>query len=351
MEVDYLIIGQGVAGTWLTYFLSKTDKRFLVIDQVDPSSSSRVAAGLINPVTGRRVVKTWRIDELLPFAEKHYTEMGEELGIQAISRKTIVDFFSAPDVKLAFEKKLESVEDYLRKGPDDLFADYFHPGFGCGIIEPAFTAHLDFILPAWRKKLEEAGQLRSESYLETDLVVEADHIRYRDITAEKLIYCDGIAASRSHYFSKLPFTLHKGEALILEIPNLPPGHVYKKSLALVPLSGKDRYWLGSNYSWHIEDALPTEAFRKDALEKLHHWIKVPYTLLDHKAAIRPATIERRPFIGLHPLYPSVALFNGLGTKGCSLGPFFAKELVDHLIERKPLTPQVDIQRFARILKS
>ncbi len=351
MNVDYLIIGQGVAGTWLSYFLSKEKKTFIIIDEIDRYASSRVAAGLINPVTGRRIVKTWRIDELLPFAEKHYTQLGEELGIRAISRRTIVDFFSAPDVKLAFENKLSMGEDYIRRGPDDLFSEYFHPGFGCGIIEPAFTAHLDIILPAWRNKLEAEGRIRNAKYLEEELKVFEDHVQYHDITTSRIIYCDGIAAARSVYFSKLPFTLHKGEALILEIPGLPQDHIYKKGLALVPLSGKDIFWMGSNYSWHIQDPYPTEAYKSDALLKLKNWIKIPYRLIDHKAAIRPATIERRPFIGIHPLYPSVGLFNGLGTKGCSLGPFFAHELVEHLIHGKPLTPQVDIQRFSRILKS
>ncbi|MBN8668720.1 MAG: FAD-binding oxidoreductase [Chitinophagales bacterium] len=350
MLVDYLIIGQGIAGTWLSYFLSKTDKTFLVIDEADPSSSSRVAAGLINPVTGRRVVKTWMIDELLPFAEKQYDRMGADLGINAISRKPILDFFSAPDIKIAFESRLEKGEDYISKGPDDLLSHFFHPGFGCGIIDPAYTVHLDKLLPAWQKRLEEKGQLRKERFEENELVVNQDSITYRDIIAHRIIYCDGAEASQSRFFSRLPFAMHKGEALILEIPDLPKENIYKKGLTLVPLSGDNLFWLGSNYIWEFDNALPTEGYRAVAIQKLDNWLKLPYKILDHKAAVRPATIERRPFIGLHPLYPVVGIFNGMGTKGCSLTPYFGDQFVQHLVKGNELMPLVDVGRFGRVLR-
>ncbi len=86
MQVDYLIIGQGIAGTFLSYYLEKENRSFFVIDNNKPSAASRIAAGIINPVTGRRLVKTWMIDELLPFIHREYNELGKALGIKAISQ-------------------------------------------------------------------------------------------------------------------------------------------------------------------------------------------------------------------------------------------------------------------------
>lgn len=63
-EFDYLIVGQGIAGTLLTHFLLKKNKKFLVADLYNPNSASSVAAGLFNPVTGRRLVKTWKADSI-----------------------------------------------------------------------------------------------------------------------------------------------------------------------------------------------------------------------------------------------------------------------------------------------
>ena len=68
MEIDYLIVGQGISGTMLSWFLHKEGKSFAVIDDGNEHSASKTAAGIINPITGRRYVTTWMIDEVMPFA-------------------------------------------------------------------------------------------------------------------------------------------------------------------------------------------------------------------------------------------------------------------------------------------
>ena len=67
MMYDYLLIGQGIAGTALSYQLLKRGKNVLLIDKKRNDSSSRVAAGLFNPITGRRMIKTWLADKLFPY--------------------------------------------------------------------------------------------------------------------------------------------------------------------------------------------------------------------------------------------------------------------------------------------
>ena len=109
------------------------------------------------------------------------------------------------------------------------------------------------------------------------------------------------------------------------------------------------YWIGSNYLWEFPDDQPTEQFRKQTELLLKTWLKVPFKIVDHKASIRPANIERRPFVGFHPVYKNIGILNGMGTKGCSLAPFFAKQLTDHLISGKEILPEADIKRFTKIL--
>ena len=82
-KTEFLIVGQGISGTFLSWYLHKAGRSFIVIDNNDGSSSSRVAAGIINPVTGRRVVKTWMIDEIMPFAVNAYEEMGASVRRQS----------------------------------------------------------------------------------------------------------------------------------------------------------------------------------------------------------------------------------------------------------------------------
>src|ERR1044071_3005463 len=79
---DYIIVGQGIAGTMLAWFLKKNNKSFIIIDRFSASSSSQVAAGIIHPITGRRIVKTWMADTLIPFAKKTYQEMEEFFSVE-----------------------------------------------------------------------------------------------------------------------------------------------------------------------------------------------------------------------------------------------------------------------------
>ena len=111
----------------------------------------------------------------------------------------------------------------------------------------------------------------------------------------------------------------------------------------------DVYWLGSNYLWEFPDDQPTGQFRKQTELLLKAWLKVPFKIVDHKAAVRPANIDRRPFAGFHPTYKNIGILNGMGTKGCSLAPFFAKQLTDQVIYGSEILAEADIKRFTKIL--
>jgi len=349
MVVDYLIVGQGISGTWLSYYLEKANKSFIVIDNDQPNSASRIAAGIINPVTGRRIVKTWMIDELLSFLIPAYEELGNELNIKAIEKKSLVDFHTTPQMKIAFDERVKENADLLFHPTDQWqYQNIFNYDFGFGEVDPCYVVNLKEILPTWRKKLLSNNQLLEEDFEITELKQTAAGINYKNIKAEKIIFCDGIYSSRNPFFKNLPFALNKGEALLIEAPGIPSTHIFKKGMTLTSIQ-KDLFWLGSNYLWEFPDNQPTEQFRKQAALLLRSWLKVPFKIADHKASVRPANIERRPFVGLHPTYKNIGILNGMGTKGCSLTPFFAKQLTDHLIGENEILAEADIKRFTKIL--
>jgi glycine/D-amino acid oxidase-like deaminating enzyme len=349
MQIDILIIGQGISGTFLSWYLQQEGFSFLVIDQPQSNTASKVAAGVINPVTGRRIVKTWMIDEVLPFALNAYQQLGEAIGVTAIEQKNVIDFFPTPQMKLAFDKRFAEDQQYLSQPADENnFRPWFQYDFGYGEIQPAYLVNLPGILPAYRQRLTDQQQLREEWFDHEQLQLSDQQIQYKDITATYILFADGISSAQSPYFDKLPFAGNKGEAIWLEIPGLPNTHVFKRGFSLIPWSG-DIFWLGSTYLWEFDNVDPTPGFRQFAETWLKQTVKLPYKLLDHKAAVRPATLERRPFVGFHPLYPQVGIFNGMGTKGCSLGPFFAQQLAKHLRYGTSIAPEADIQRFKRVL--
>jgi len=349
MVVDYLIIGQGISGTWLSYYLEKADKSFIVIDNEQPNSASRVAAGIINPVTGRRIVKTWMIDELLLFLVPAYEELGNELNIKAIEKKSLIDFHPTPQMKIAFDERIKENADLLFHPKDQgQYQIIFNYDFGFGEVDPCYVVNLKEILPLWRKKLLSNNQLLEEDFETTELKQADAGITYKNIKAEKIIFCDGIQSSQNPLFKNLPFAVNKGEALLIEATGIPSTHIFKKGMMLTSIQ-KDLFWLGSNYLWEFPDDQPTEQFRKQTELLLRSWLRVPFKIVDHKASVRPANIERRPFVGFHPIYKNIGILNGMGTKGCSLAPFFAKQLTDHLIYGDQILPEADINRFSKIL--
>lgn len=351
MHLDYLIIGQGISGTWLSYYLQKEQKKFLVIDDNQANAPSRLAAGIINPVTGRRHVEVWMADEIIPFACNAYRQLEKELGITAISQKDILDFFPSPQMRLSFQQRVQEKANHVSLAREENnHRDHFNYDFGYGRISPVHTAHLETLLPAWRKQLVEKNLLLEEAFDTTQLTTTAENIRYKNITAHKIIFCDGNNSTSNPYFKNLPFAPNKGEALTLEIRDLPAITIYKKGMSLVPLAAPGHWWIGSDYQWDFKDMLPTQEFYDKTRQLLQQWLKVPFRITGHVAGSRPATLERRPFVGFHPQHPSVGILNGMGTKGCSLAPFFARQLADYLLHHSPITPEADIRRFARILQ-
>jgi len=347
--VDYIIIGQGICGTFLSWDLIKAGKSVLVIDESSPFSASKVASGVINPVTGRRIVRTWEIETLMPYAVQAYAEIGNELGLNLIRQCNILDFHSTPQMKLAFNERLPNEKTYL-KLPENAnqWNEYFNPSFGIGEINPCWLIDIQAILDGWRKKLIEQDVLLNIHFNLSDASILEDKIIYQDYTAKKIIFCDGTTGFKNPYFHLLPFAPNKGEALIASIPDLPSTHIYKQGISIVPWRD-GLYWIGSSYEWNFTDSNPSTAFKNKTEQQLKQWLKLPYTIVDHLASVRPANMERRPFIGFHPIHSTVGIMNGMGSKGCSLAPFFANQFTENILNANSLDPLVDLNRFRKIL--
>jgi glycine/D-amino acid oxidase-like deaminating enzyme len=350
MKTDNLIIGQGICGSLLSWYLYREGQSFMVLDEERENSPSRIAAGVINPVTGRRYSYTWMIDELIPFVQQAYEQMEQQLNISLITYKSILDFFPSVQMQQAFLERLTENDTYLHSYPNqNHFNGSFQYDFGCGEIRPAFTVNVGLLLKTWREKLASLGAIRSERFDVAGLQVEEDGLRYGDIEARRIIFCDGMSSAAHPWFQRLPFAPSKGEALIIESEHLPADHIFKKGMMLVPLAEPHHFWLGSNYLWEFENDQPSELFYQQATTLLNNWLKRPYRVLDHKAALRPSTLERRPFVGFHPAYPNIGMLNGMGTKGTSLAPFFANQLAQQIVHNFPLTPEADLKRFTKTL--
>ncbi len=351
MQVDYLIIGQGICGTFLSYYLSNAGKSFIVIDEQKFNSASKVASGLINPVTGRRVVTTWMANELLPFAMQAYTQIGKEVKASVVEEKEMLAFATTPEMVQAYEKRNEEFNSYINefKGSITKLNCEINYPFNVTTVSPCYLINMSSLLSKWRENLLKRNQLIEEIFDEELLHISETFIQYIDKRAKKIIFCNGIQAAESKFWKNLPFVKNKGQALIADIPSLSKNYIYKFSnLTLLPWQNNE-WWIGSSHEINFETEQPTEEYLRTTVKALKSILKIPFTVRRHVAALRPATVERRPFVGNHPQFNSVAILNGMGTKGCSLAPWFAKEITENLIQGKQINKEADVKRFTKVL--
>ena len=348
-KVDYIIVGQGLAGTLLSHFLLKKGVSFVVLDDNDQEASSQIAAGLINPITGRRFVKSWMIDELLPYAKQTYGEIEALLGVKLFYPHHIVRalFSAGEENDWLARSAIPQYEPYIQEPVDTTeFEDAVHPVFSYSEIKHSARVHLALMIEAYQKLLTQKGYWQGEIFDHSALEMTDKGVHYKGWQAPKIVFSEGAKVKSNPFFKYLPFNCDKGEILLVKIPNVDFQKIYKHKVYLIPY-GADTYWVGASTQWEYPHAQPTEVGKKELLEKLDKAIKVPYTVLDHKAAIRPTVRDRRPFIGQHPQLKNLYLLNGFGTKGTSLAPYWTNHFVDYLVEGALLSKEVDIQRYVR----
>lgn len=356
MHTSVIIVGQGLCGTWLSYWLQQAGVPFVVIDEHRPNSSTRVASGIINPVTGRRMVRTWLSDEVIPFAETAYhhlhvflSSVNCSLSSGLITRCDVIDFFSSPDRRVEFEKRATQFAEHLEwPNNENLYKQHFQYELGYGIVAPCYQVDLQNMLDGWRAFLQQQFVLVEENFDHAALQLSPTGVQYKSIIASQIVFADGIDAASNGFFQLLPFAANKGEALIVSIDGLPNNHIYKKGSTITPWRG-GLFWVGSTYEHSFQHTAPTPEFRKHTEAWLRSFVKHDIEVLDHLASVRPAVLERRPFVGWHPQHRQVGILNGTGTKGVTLAPFFAKQLAENIVHQTPLLPEVDVHRFARLL--
>src|SRR5690606_38697045 len=70
----------GLAGSAVAMRALAKNYRVMVIDAPEKNHSSGVAAGIFNPLTGRRIAKTWMADALFPCLHQYYRDVEQLTG-------------------------------------------------------------------------------------------------------------------------------------------------------------------------------------------------------------------------------------------------------------------------------
>ena len=359
--MKFLLIGQGLAGTTLGWRLERAGHDVFFVDAPEQTAASSVAAGIINPITGRRFVKSWRIDELLPAARTLYKDCEAALGGRF--------YFDSPLVRTLYNRG--DLNDWQARSADPGYAEYMDetpatgrlteltaPVFAYAGVRHAARVDVRGLTAAYRTHLLKNGRLFAEAFdyaqlpelLGADAGAGQGDEKSRVGAAgpyDHVVSCEGWRARFNPYFNYLPHGGNKGEVLIVRTAAPPLELMFKHRVFLVPLTD-GTYWVGATSENRFDDDQPTVAngnFLRDRLAEV--LTGTDYEVVDHRAAVRPTVRDRRMFLGTHPDHPRLHIFNGLGTKGASLAALGSRWLADFLLHGSTLPDEVDIARFEK----
>jgi glycine/D-amino acid oxidase-like deaminating enzyme len=344
---DVLIVGRGLAGNTLALTLLEKGLRLQVVDLPNPNSPSRLAAGLYSPFTGKKTIKTWLAEDLFPFLEKFYQHIEKKTGQRFLhSRPAYRPFLSHQDYNdWTGKENDEHTAFFLNPAPDHKhYSSWIHNSLGG--LEYKHSGYLDAVvyLKASEKILLENESLITDSFYHKDIEEIKEGVVWKDKHYRYVVFCEGTQALQNPFFPNIPIIPNKGEILTLHIPDLPLKEIITKGVFLIQKQHQI-FQAGSTYRWKFEHTDPEERGALEIKEKLNNWLKVPYEQILLEAGVRPATKDRRPLMGYLNEHPRLLIFNGLGTKGVSLAPYWAEELSKLITHQKDLPEEVDIRRF------
>lgn len=306
------IIGHGLAGGILAETLSEAGLRIRVTDDGGPASS-RVAAGLYTPLTGRRMIASWQLEEALPRVHRFYPALEHTLGRRVHHRIDTLRIFK--DEAQREEAETRAPPEFLTRC--DVSDTPFHAPHGGARITGGGWVDL----PAMLDGLTERRNSRQEwgTWPQPDLT----------------LWCQGAAAAEHPLWKECGWRNAHGDVLTVEVDGLPEDHIYSFGRFLVPL-GQGRFRCGATYAWNQPGPFPRPEGRDELVSELRNALKLPFRVSEHRAGIRPVALARVPIAGPHPDHPRDWIFNGFGSKGVLYAPWMAERLRDVLLEGREL---------------
>ncbi len=348
--VDYIIVGQGVAGSCMALKLLENKKSFIVIDD-NAHKASAIAAGIYNPVVLKRFAIVWNAKQQIKKLKNVFSTFEQLLDKKYIFEFPVFRIFNDENEKKTWNKKAdrEDLKDFLSKDFSQLdqFSNIQQP-LGTGEVQHTGRIDLTNLLPDFKTYLLKNDLALDESFDYDALQIEDEFVIYKDINATKIIFAEGYHIKQNPWFNQLPIIGVKGEVLRIKTEAQLPEAVVKAKEFLMPL-GQNEYFVGATYDRDHVNYETTEAAKENLVNGLKQFLQDEIEVIDQKASIRPTVVDRRPIIGAHPTHQNLICLNGMGTRGTMLAPVMVDELYDFLENGIAITEEASISRFNNLL--
>ncbi len=349
-NVDVLIIGQGLAGSLLAWELQRRGRSVVVVDDDHASSSSRAAAGLVNAIVGTRLVKTEDAELLVPAARALYRKLEAAFDRRFFHERPMLRLFRTDQERARWEERRQDPEyrAWINESwPIGEPPAAVHAPLG-GFVQHR-TGFLDTnaLLDTLRDHLDQQ-QNRIVARIDPAAVTPVgDEVQWQAITARCAIFCEGYRLRDNPWFDWLPMKPIKGEILTLHSRKPLPRAIINAGKWIVPFED-ELFRLGATYDHDRLDTLPTHEAREQLLAALPALLQQPPAceVVAHRVGIRPRSGDRRPLLGFHPHHAGLGVFNGFGSHGALLIPWYASRMADRIDGINTIPASADIRRFA-----
>ncbi|MCF6181682.1 FAD-dependent oxidoreductase [Lutibacter sp.] len=350
-EVDYIIVGLGLAGLTFSRILEKHKKSFIVFED-NSQNASLVASGMYNPVVLKRFTPVWKANSQLKVTIPFYQELEQLLQNKYNFAVAIYRVFKSVEEQnnwtVACDKPLLSnymIPQIINKKTVGILSN-----FGFGKLKNTGRISTKLLLDDYKLYLKERNLIKYERFNYHSLKINKNLVEYENITAKNIIFCEGFGLTKNPFFNYLPMREAKGELLTIHTPELNIDFMIKSSVFVLPL-GNHYYKVGATFNWKDKTLNTTQEGKQELIDKLSTVINVPYKIVSQSAGIRPTVKDRRPLVGKHPVYKNMAILNGLGTRGVMIAPWVAKQLFHHLENDKELDKEIMINRYQKLFSN
>jgi glycine/D-amino acid oxidase-like deaminating enzyme len=216
-------------------------------------------------------------------------------------------------------------------------------------IHDSYQLQVSDFMDHWLRIFEKEDRVLHHSFQHEALETDNNELKYDDFIFDAIIFAEGIGIVNNPFFNKLPIKPNRGEALKIKVRDFRLSKIIQKGKFICPFEGD--YWIGSSYE-NVEHLQISKTSK--ILEELKDAIPVligpkDVEMIEHLGAFRVTIGDRRPIIGAHQKFGNLFLFNGFGTKGASLIPYFARELTNHILLSQEMNMEVRLSRFIKTI--
>tara|TARA_B100000795_G_scaffold15103_1_gene10234 strand:- start:2875 stop:3939 length:1065 start_codon:yes stop_codon:yes gene_type:complete len=352
-NVDYIIVGMGIAGLVFSKTLRDHGKSFVVIDNPN-QGATKASGGVLNPTVLKRFTPAWNTVEFVLKAAPFYESLATEIGQQVLSGVAIHRILS----------NVEEQNNWMVASDKEILSRFLSPEilknkntainapFGLGAVMQASMMRPYDLLKAYQDFLKHQDQLIEAQFQHKELIITSTAVQYKDIRAAKIVFAEGAGVAHNPYFTvdvspigKKVFVGNKGEYIIVKAPELQSEAILKGPVMVIPL-GDDLYKVGASYGRDDYSSHTTPGACEEISAKLSKMISCDFKVVDQVTGIRPTVKDRKPLVGCLQNTKSVSFLNGLGTRGLTMAPCLAGHLYDYLENDVQIPELIDIKRFA-----